>query len=84
MYDQERVTFAKAGSRCDQLGKFVCDFNEIYDISTHKKGYHWTSDSCQIQVKIDYTGQVALVYKPNKSEYLHKHVRDDNRNFFKV
>ena len=28
--------------------------------------------------------QVALVYEPDKYAYLHRHIRDDNRNFFKV
>ena len=33
---------------------------------------------------MDDNGQVALVYDPESYKYLHPHVRDDNRNFFKV
>jgi hypothetical protein len=71
LYDQERVTFSTAGSRCQAMGMESCDFNEIEGLdSWHKKGYHWTTDSCVIQVKVNAIGQVALVYKPESFEYL--------------
>lgn len=84
LYDQERVTAATADARCQAMGKFSCDFNDIELIDSYRKGYHWTNDDCAIQAKVDATGQVALVYEPNNYAYLHRHVRDDNRNFFKV
>jgi len=46
----------------------MCDFNDINGIDWWKKGYHWTTDSCAIQVKVDSTGQVALVYEPEVSQ----------------
>jgi uncharacterized protein (DUF1501 family) len=83
LYDQERVLHSTAGSRCAAIGLGSCDFNGI-EGDWHKKGYHWTTDGCKIQVKVDMTGQVALVYEPDSYQYLHPHVRNDNRNFFKV
>lgn len=116
LYDQERVKFSTANARCQLMGMMSCDFNTIEGIDHQKKGYHWTTDSCQIKVKVNDEGQVALVYEPEVSyietlfyillpstsanivpilahhfflysqsyEFLHPHVRDDNRNFFKV
>ena len=109
LYDQERVTYSTADVRCKAMGMFSCDFNEITGIDNNKKGFHWTTDSCAIQVKVNAIGQVAMVYKPDVSlkceplilhifermclmviallqsyATLHPHVRDDNRNFFKV
>jgi len=45
IYDQERVMFSTAGSRCEAMGKQLCDFNYINDLDDHKKGYHWSK--CQ-------------------------------------
>lgn len=42
LYDQERVTFLTAGSRCEAMGKSLCDFNYISNLDWHKKGYHWS------------------------------------------
>ena len=42
MYDQERVAFSTAESRCEAMGKKLCDFNYINDLDYHKKGYHWS------------------------------------------
>lgn len=84
LYDQERVTYSTAAARCQAMGLNLCDFNDITGISTHKKGYHWTTDGCKIQVKINAVGQVALVYEPESFASLHPHIRIDNRNFFKV
>jgi len=84
LYDQERVLYSTAGSRCDAIGMGSCDFNSIEGIDKHKKGYHWTTDGCAIQVKINAIGQIALVYEPDSYAELHRHVRNDNRNFFKV
>ena len=71
LYDQERVKFSTASSRCEAMGMESCDFNAIEGLdSMHKKGYHWTTDSCAIQVKINAVGHVALVYKPESYEYL--------------
>ena len=57
LYDQERVTFATADARCRAMGKFSCDFNDIEFIDWFRKGYHWTTDNCAIQAKVDATGQ---------------------------
>jgi uncharacterized protein (DUF1501 family)/uncharacterized protein (DUF1800 family) len=84
VYDQERVTYPTAGSRCSAMGLVSCDFNSIEGIENYQKGYHWTTDGCKIQVKVSYEGQVALVYEPETYQKLHYHVKDDNRNFFKV
>jgi hypothetical protein len=66
------------------MGLVSCDFNSIEGIENYQKGYHWTTDGCKIQVKVSYEGQVALVYEPETYQKLHYHVKDDNRNFFKV
>jgi len=86
LYDQERVKFSTAGQRCQLMvpPKVTCDFTDIEGIDHSKKGYHWTTDSCSIQVKVNDVGQVALVYDPESYNLLHPHVRADNRNFFKV
>ena len=84
LYDGERVKFSSAESRCVADNKLSCDFNDIGAIDWWKKGYHWTTDKCKIQVKVNAVGQVALVYEPEDYAYLHPHIRDDNRNFFKV
>jgi hypothetical protein len=39
LYDQERVTFSTADSRCLAMGKQSCDFNDIGDLTWYKKGY---------------------------------------------
>lgn len=46
--------------------------------------YHWSPAGCLIKVKVNYIGQVALVYEPDNFAYLHPHIDVDNRNFFKV
>lgn len=86
LYDQERVSFATASSRCSAMGKQNCDFTYIENIDEHKKGYHWSTQGCAIKVKVNAVGMVALVYEPDSYDWdkLHKHVRNDNRNFFKV
>ncbi len=84
LYDQERVLFSTADSRCNEIGKMSCDFNDIGGIETHQKGYHWSTDKCQILLKVNAVGQVAIVYEPDDYAYLHPHIREDNRNFFKV
>jgi hypothetical protein len=38
LYDQERVMFSTANSRCEAMGKKSCDFNNIGDLAWHKKG----------------------------------------------
>jgi hypothetical protein len=38
LYDQERVTFLTADSRCLAMGKRSCDFNDIGDLAWYKKG----------------------------------------------
>jgi len=84
LYDQERVLFSTANSRCEEIGMTSCDFNDIGGIETHQKGYHWSTDHCRILLKVNSVGQVAIVYEPEDYAYLHPHIRDDNRNFFKV
>eukprot|EP00804_Cyclotella_cryptica_P009369 CCRYP_018076-RB/>CCRYP_018076-RB protein AED:0.03 eAED:0.03 QI:374/1/1/1/0.94/0.9/20/617/4181 len=84
LYDQERVTFSTAESRCHAMGKKSCDFNEIRDLEYYKKGYHWSTDKCLIKVKVNAVGHVALVYEPDDYAYLHPHIDIANRNYFKV
>ena len=84
LYDVERVLASTADSRCQDMGYSSCDFNDIPSLPQHKRGYHWTSASCKIQAKVNEVGQVAIVYKPSNYAYLHPHIDDANRNFFKV
>ncbi len=75
LYDQERVSYATAGSRCSDMGLDSCDFNRIEGLDWHKRGYRWTTDGCQIQVKVNREGQVALVYEPESYAELVRVVR---------
>ena len=84
LYDQERVLWSTADSRCEEIGLKSCDFNEIRGLAWHKQGYHWSTDGCLIKVKTNFIGQVALVYEPDDYAYLHPHIDSSNRNFFKV
>lgn len=86
LYDQERVTFETAEARCASMtNRMSCDFENIQGLDKdYKKGYHWTTDNCVIQVKVNDVGQVALVFKPDSYDELHPHIKVDNRNFFKV
>ncbi|KAL7482807.1 hypothetical protein ACHAW6_008462, partial [Cyclotella cf. meneghiniana] len=84
LYDQERVTYSTADSRCLAMGKRSCDFNDIGDLVWYKKGYHWSTDGCLIKAKVNSIGQVALVYEPDDYAYLHPHIDSANRNYFKV
>ena len=54
VYDQERVKYSTAESRCDQFeGKSMCDFNYVNGLDWHKKGYHW-SECVSINFKFQY------------------------------
>jgi len=87
LYDQERVLYSTAALRCDAMGMASCDFHIMAQIDRQKIGYHWTSVSCVIQAKVNAVGGVALVYESQSDGVnfqMHPHIRQDNRNYFKV
>ena len=77
-YDGERMTYATAESRCENL----CDY-DIVDTVSHKSKYHWTDDSCSIQIKVN-GGDIAIVYKMLAYTSKVMHVDDDTLNFFSI
>ncbi len=84
-YDGERMSFATAMNRCNAVSKNICDFYRVEGPS-HKISYNffWTSDDCQIRVKIGNDGMVTIVHEPFDSTHIELHVGIENENWFKV
>jgi uncharacterized protein (DUF1501 family)/uncharacterized protein (DUF1800 family) len=90
LFSGERVSFAKAQTRCDSNDQNFC-LNLPSDCSRTNScddsvGY-WTSESCSLQVKIDLEGRVALVHSPPSQigkANVDPHVREDTKSFFRV
>ena len=81
MYDGERVKYVTAENRCDP--EVLCDFLLIdRDIGAHKTGYHWTSDECKVQVKVN--GNNAAIVYSMKAQTKVMHIDYDSLNFFPV
>ena len=82
-YDGERMTFSTAESRCAEDGRTLCDYSAIQD-DWFKLGYHWTNVTCQLDIKVDTVGNVAIVYQPESVTQLVRHADSANLNYFKV
>lgn len=63
-YAGERTTLATAESRCAAIGQALCNFRNLAvdALCPHRSSYHWTSESCNLSVKVRSDGQVALVH----------------------
>lgn len=83
-YWGERVTFATASERCDdkvcintagpKCTKTFCDGNDRF----------WTDSDCKLFVKIDKSGNAAIVHSPGLEQDTQKLVREDTKTFFRV
>ena len=92
VYDGERITFATAEQRCAARGKVTCDFRNGVANTCFDGGYHWSSGNCFVRMKVSRDqGKIALVHEPSLGpsggstlNNMRSHVRDDNRNWFRV
>mmetsp|Transcript_3881 Transcript_3881/g.6489 ORF Transcript_3881/g.6489 Transcript_3881/m.6489 type:complete len:2423 (+) Transcript_3881:72-7340(+) len=87
-YWGERVTFATAAERCDNL---LCTNSANPDCSTTEVGSFcignervWTNLDCKLQVKIDGSGNAAIVHNSEMPEQVQKLVNEDTKTFFRV
>ncbi len=84
-YDGERMPFGAAVDRCKAMSKNICDFNHVSgDYQKVAHTYYWTSDDCQIRLKIKDDGMVTIVHQTFDSPNQVPHIRDGNENWFKV
>ncbi len=81
VFDYERVTFSEADIRCGLDGLSQCDFHFAQGDSVI--GLHWTNAPCQIAIKVDSEGKVAIVYD-TIADIIHPNVHQNNMNYFKV
>jgi len=85
IYDGERMPYQMAEDRCRDISKTTCDFTSVTEgDSFTKMGYFWTTDPCQLRVKIDSEGLVAIVHEPSFYTQKVPHVDEDSENYFKV
>ena len=82
-YIGDRVTYDSNSAICTSLGGFACDpvrtawgdsgytdclsEREASQTNNYDNTWHWTTESCKIQVKILSNGLLAVVHDPNKS-----------------
>jgi len=81
VFDHERVNFSAANVRCSRDGLSQCDFNFVQGDGV--VGLHWTNSACQIAIKVNPEGKVAIVYEA-MANIIHPNVHKDNMNYFKV
>ncbi len=84
-YDGERMSFATAEKQCNAVSKNMCDFSYVNG-PRHQTNYNffWTSDDCQLRVKIGNDGMVTVVHEPFDSTNVEMHVGIENENWFRV
>ena len=85
-YDGERVTYSTAEDRCDSLCLYK-DMDGVVPKNLRHTGYHWTPAHCNIQVKINREGYVAIVHDldtVNMQGSIPLHVSEESLNYFKV
>lgn len=62
-YGGERMRFSTAVSRCASVNRTVCDFRRLESSSEcPHKGYHWAEGKCEVLVKVNSEGGVAVVH----------------------
>ncbi|KAL7461376.1 hypothetical protein ACHAXS_001795, partial [Conticribra weissflogii] len=83
LYDGERMKFSTAEERCGSL----CMFENVSNENWWKKGYHWTPKDCNILVKINSEGYIAIVHDTDIA-YINTipyHVQEESTlNWFRV
>lgn len=65
-YEGERMKWSTAQSRCAAYGRDLCVYEHIDvipDNSSKRKGYHWTNKDCNINVKVNSVGYIAIVHE---------------------
>ena len=83
-YDGERMRLSTATNRCSEDSKNLCDFYYVSG-SRHKNSmYFWTSNDCELRVKVNSEGRVTVVHHLAESSNEVLHVNDDNENWFRV
>ena len=78
----ETMTRDRAQSRCSSIGRTLCDFRSVN--ATEKcpfTGFHWTSLSCSINVKVSRSGELAIVH--NSLSAINA-LKKNSPNYFKV
>ena len=92
MYWAERVRFSTAQARCSEEPSLeMCTSANIQDCDTYSCGgepYYWTSESCQLKIKIRPDRRVAVVHsvpsEENAGVSVTQHVNVDTKTFFRV
>jgi hypothetical protein len=74
LYDGERMRLTTAHERCDNISRKICDFNRVQGNRHKNSMYFWTSDDCNLRVKINSSGMVTVVHKPTDSTNVVSHV----------
>jgi len=84
MYNGERMSFDKAEERCSAISRQSCDYDQVLGPSGSEL-YHWTTDDCHINLKIDKSnGLVAIVHEMESRSGRVRHVDGESENFFEV
>ena len=89
-YDGERMKFLTAKERCIAYGRDLCVYRSVVGIPSdddYRKGLHWTSQDCELSVKVKSDGQVAIVHdlEASRSDAVPLHVASEHTlNWFKV
>merc|ERR1719266_2104152 len=64
----ERLTYDTASMRCEDIGKESCHFRKIDDLNSNVcnavSRYYWNDAPCDISIKVDHEGQIAIVHEP--------------------
>ena len=89
VYSGERVTFNMAQQRCEAVGNELCAFPEISECGgsdCDESLHYWTSSDCQMGVKINLEGEVAIVHDSMSVQRteITKMVQEDTKVFFRV
>lgn len=83
-YDGERIRWNTATNRCSEVSKELCDFYYVSGSSLKNSNYFWTPNNCELRVKVNNDGRVAVVHHLFDSSNEVLHVDKDNENWFKV
>ena len=90
-YWAERVRFSTAESRCNESSYKMCTSANIKDCdaaSCAGDPYYWTTESCQLKIKIGSDRKVAIVHSAYSEEVAGvnamPHVDVDTKTFFRV
>lgn len=89
LFSWERVPFSMAQQRCGAAGTEPCTFPEISECGSgdcDESLHYWTSDNCQLRIKINLEGNVAIVHSATVVERseIAKMVQEDTKTFFRV